>query len=193
MVTVQQRCNLEVWKNNHHSVKHRVVYSDTFLLYTRFLKEYMYNFSPSKMTSTAESQFEPNSTRFAEFLSRLKIAMVKIEDWVVLQRSRFDITMDDEPFTALQLYLNTQTRSYITRVWGKTHSKGTITGSVAELELLCNQIFAQGMTCCPGTSGKGATDSMVSVDYPFKRMVSQYPRISGWTHKYLICVQVSWF
>ena len=124
------------------------------------------------MTSDQELQFDPNSARFTEVLSRLKIATVKIEGWVVLQRSRFDITMDDEPFIALQLYLNTQTGIYLTRVWGRTHSKGKIANSMTEIELLCNQIFAQGMTCCPGTSGNGVVDTFVSVDYPFKRMVS---------------------
>ena len=124
--------------------------------------------------SNAESQlFEPNSARFTDFLSKLKVTMVKIEDWVILQRSRFDITMDDEPFTALQLYLNTQTRAYITRVWARTFSKGTTTGSMTEIEVLCNQTFAQGMSCCPGTSGKEVENSLVSVNYPFTRLVSQ--------------------
>ena len=120
-----------------------------------------------------ESEFEPNSARFTDVLSNLKITMVKIEDWIILQRSRFDITMDDEPFTALQLYLNTQTRAYITRVWGRTFSRGTTTGSVADIEVLCNQTFSQGMACCPGTSGKEVENSLVSVNYPFTRLVSQ--------------------
>ena len=50
-----------------------------------------------------------NCAEFVGVLSRLEIVMVKIEDWMILQRSVFDITVDGEPFTALQLYFNIKT------------------------------------------------------------------------------------
>ena len=67
-----------------------------------------------------------NCAEFVGLLSRLEIVMVKIESWMILQRSVFDITVNGEPFPALQLYFNIKTGTYLTRVWGRTHSKGEI-------------------------------------------------------------------
>ena len=115
-----------------------------------------------------------NCAELVGVLNRLELVMVKIEDWIILQRSVFDITMDGEPFPALQLYFNIKTGSHLTRVWGRTHSKGEIVkNDVTEFELLCNQIFAQGLACCPGqTAEDGADECLISVEYPFQRNVS---------------------
>ena len=78
----------------------------------------------------SRGQFDTNSAKIKEVLSRLLITTVIIEDWIILQRSRFDITVGGEPYSALQLYFNFQNGDYLTRVWGKTHSKGTIVKSV---------------------------------------------------------------
>ena len=74
--------------------------------------------------------------------------MVRIENWMILQRSAFDITVEGEPYPALQLYFNLKSGAYLTRVWGKTHSKEEIHhDDVTELEMLCNEIFARGLAC----------------------------------------------
>ena len=120
----------------------------------------------------SRGQLDINSAKIKEVLSRLQITTVKVEDWIILQRSRFDITVGGEPYSALQLYFNFQNSEYLTRVWGKTHSKGTINKSVTAFELLCNQIFGEGLACCPGQIGNGAAESLASVNYPFQRRVS---------------------
>ena len=115
-----------------------------------------------------------NCAEFVGLLSRLEIVMVKIENWMILQRSVFDITVNGEPFPALQLYFNIKTGTYLTRVWGRTHSKGEILANdVTEFELLCNEMFAQGLACCPGQTAKdGEDEGLISVKYPFQRKVS---------------------
>ena len=117
---------------------------------------------------------DSNSSKFNVMLYRMGIAKVKVEDWIILQRSRFDITVEGEPYSALQLYFNSQNGDYIIRVWGKTQSTGNILNNMREFELLCNKIFVQGLACCPGQIGNDASDdeSFVSVDYPFQRRMS---------------------
>ena len=117
-------------------------------------------------------QMDINSPKLNVLLFRMGIAKVTIEDWIVLQHSTFDITVDGEPYSALQLYFNSQNGEYLIRVWGKTHSKGKIAKSMAELELLCNNIFVKGPACCPGQIGNDATESFISIEYPFKRRIS---------------------
>ena len=117
-------------------------------------------------------QMDINSPKLNVVLFRMGIAKVTVENWMVLQRSTFDITVDGEPYSALQLFFNSHNGEYLIRVWGKTHSKGKIAKSVAELELLCNNIFVKGPACCPGQIGNGAAESFVSIEYPFPRRIS---------------------
>ena len=120
-------------------------------------------------------QLDISSSKFKAVLSRMGIYGVKIEDWIILQRSRFETIVDGEPYSALQLYYNSQNGQYIIRVWGKTHTTGRIENNcVGEIESLCKTIFAQGMACCPGHIGNCAEDAeyLVPVDYPFQRILS---------------------
>ena len=122
---------------------------------------------------------------FLKLVSRLKIAVLEIEDWVILQRSKFDIIVDGEPYPALQLYLNSRSGLYLTRVWGRTCSKGEInSNSYEDIGDLCNQVFGQGLACCPGKisnnvatkanmpASKGNIDNLILVEYPFQRKIS---------------------
>ena len=120
-------------------------------------------------------QFDTDSSKLNAVLFRMGIAIVKIENWIILQRSRFETIVAGEPYSALQLYFNSQNGEYIIRVWGKTHSKGRIENdSEGEFESLCNTVFLQGMACCPGQIRNSAEDAetLDPVDYPFQRIVS---------------------
>ena len=131
--------------------------------------------SLSNMDSFNESveKLDTSSYQFKEVLFRLQLVKVKIEDWIILQRSRFDISVSGEPYSALQMYIHSKSGGYLIRVWGKTHSKGKMIKSLTDFESLCNQIFGEGLACCPGLTGLGSTESLVSVDYPFERWVSR--------------------
>lgn len=140
------------------------------------------------MTEPSESSRNMSNFRsstFTELFSRLKITMLEIEDWVILQRSKFDITVDGQPYPALQLYLNSCTGVYLTRVWGKTCLKGEIIpNSLEEIRDLCDQMFGQGLAFCPGNinndvatessdlTSKTGAKNLISVECPFPRKVS---------------------
>ena len=107
--------------------------------------------------------------KIKDISKNLDVTMVQIENWVILQRSKFDLTVNDEPYSALQLYINLKTRTFITRVWGKTHAKGEIKNA-EEMEETCQQTFAK--LTCPGFKDGGNQENLLCVEYPFKRMVS---------------------
>ena len=87
----------------------------------------------------------------SDLISRMNIVMLEIGDWKIFQRSKFEITLDGQPYPALQLYFNSNTGVYLTRVWGKTFLKGEIApNSLEEIRILCGQIFREGLACCPG-------------------------------------------
>ena len=118
---------------------------------------------------------EDLAQRIKEVVARFDVTLVQIEDWVVLQRSTFDIMVGGEPYTALHLYFNIKTRAFITRTWGRTHSKGHI-GDLSEVDEICRQSFAEGgLMCCPGHREESVVcghDNLLTVEYPFKRMVA---------------------
>ena len=139
----------------------------------------------TELSDSSREMFNFKSSSFTELFSRLQIAMLKIEDWIVIQRSKFDITVDGQPYPALQLYLNSRTGVHLTRVWGRTCLKGEIIpNSWAEIGDLCNQIFGQGLACCPGNmnnnlatevgnlTSKSGEENLISVEYPFQRRMS---------------------
>ena len=129
-----------------------------------------------------------NSSKMNKVLYRLGITITTIEEWMILQRSTFDAIVDREPYFALQLFFNWVSGEYLIRVWGRTHSRGEIAISATELESLCNKVFIEGPACCPGQIGNGATESLVSVDYPFQRKISpdcavvHHPQTPGSDH-----------
>ena len=123
-------------------------------------------------SSNPKNTTEDFAQRVKEVVARLNITMVQIEDWFVLQRSTFDVNVLDEPYSALHLYINVKTRAFITRVWGRTHSKGDI-GELSEVDEICRQSFAEGgLVCCPGHREVSNQDNLLIVEYPFHRMVA---------------------
>lgn len=127
---------------------------------------------PKFESSSAGNTAGDFAQRVKEVVARLGITMVQIEDWVILQRSTFDIRVNGEPYSALHLYINTSTRAYITRVWGRTHSKGNFS-KFSELDEICRQSFAEGgLVCCPGHREVIDHENLLTVEYPFQRMVA---------------------
>ena len=72
-------------------------------------------FSEANMMASGQSgdQFTFHSATFTNMCSRLKLFVLEVEGWIILQRSKFDIVVDGEPYPALQLYLNTKTGMYL--------------------------------------------------------------------------------
>ena len=96
-------------------------------------------------TTEVNVQTEISPVNLAKVLSKLELVAVEIEDWVIFHRSRFDMSVNEEPYLALQLYLNSKTGAFITRVWGRTCSRGNVANNESEIEGLCRKVFGSGI------------------------------------------------
>ena len=76
----------------------------------------------------------------SSLLRELNLFPVHLDDWILLQRSTFDLFYHDEPFVALQLLIHPGSRKFIERVWGRTKIFGHWE-SAGDLEKLCRTIF----------------------------------------------------
>ena len=156
--------------------RHRVNYSANHCE-VRLIKPVLRrNVERSQASSAAQEFVQKVKEAIAEF----GVIMVQIEDWIILRRSKFDIIVNDEPYSALHLYLNVKTHVFITRVWGRTHSKGDIflrkakekcdISETTEIKELCRQTFSEGLVCCPGhmeaNTGSGQ-DNLLIVNKSF--------------------------
>ena len=69
-------------------------------------------------------------------LEKLRLSLVQVEEWILIQRMKFDLRIDEEPYHSVQVYANMETRKYVVRVWGRTSDKGEFK-SDEELRSLC--------------------------------------------------------
>ena len=101
-------------------------------------------------------------------LSSLSLTSVTLGDFLVVNRSDFDVIISDEPYIALQLLLNLKTGRYLSRIWNQTVAVGHIV-TAQQLRDICNNLFDQGRPClgCP----EGARDTLDRQDF----LVSQTP------------------
>ena len=126
---------------------------------------------------------------FSTLICELKATVTLAEEWIIIQHSKFDLSIDSEPYHASQVLVNQKTKEFIIRVWGKTFKKGVI-ASITDLQGICKSALGTEATCCPGHySGNLATlfDNMPTfkrVSHPFMRWVSSdcqvlYEKIDG--------------
>ncbi len=118
----------------------------------------------------------------AGVLSELEIVSIQIEDWAILQKSKFDVCVDDDPFSAVQVFVNLATLEYSLRVWGRTLERGHIgqgesDGGSTGLGDLCRAAFGPDVAFCPGlpmedADGQQSGGGLLCVDYPYRRIVS---------------------
>ena len=57
-------------------------------------------------------------------LEDLCLSLVQVEEWIQIQRARFDLRINEEPYHSIQIYANLDTRTYLVRVWGRTLDRG---------------------------------------------------------------------
>ena len=91
---------------------------------------------------TVESKPETmlDISELSETLERLRLHLVRVEDWVLIQRANFDIRVNGEPYHSIQIYADLAARKYIRRVWGKSEATGEI-GTMGDLRDLCAASF----------------------------------------------------
>ena len=65
----------------------------------------------------------------ASVASSMGLAVVSVDAWMVVQRASFDLSLESEPYHAMQLMVNPSSRDYLVRIWGKTRSRGKVRSS----------------------------------------------------------------
>ena len=111
-----------------------------------------------------------NYPNVATQLSTLDLMCLSMgEDFVLVHRPKFDIVLEGEPHQTLQMIVHMATKEYMVRVWGQTHTKGTV-ASVADFKNLCEKFFCDSRVC-PGLPRK-LDKTVRSVSYPVRRFMS---------------------
>ena len=100
-----------------------------------------------------------------------------VEQWIIIQHAKFDLSINSEPYHASQVMVNKETKEFIVRVWGKTFKKGTVSG-ISELRSICQSALGRKTVCCPGHYSEGLSALFFNmprftlVTHPFRRYVS---------------------
>ena len=53
--------------------------------------------------------------KLSQFLQKCSLHVITVEDWILIQRSSFDLHIDDLPYHSIQIYVKMTTRSYVVR------------------------------------------------------------------------------
>ena len=101
------------------------------------------------------------------------LSLVQVEEWIQIQRTRYDLRINEEPYHSVQIYANLDTRMYVVRVWGRTHDRGHFV-SEEDLKSLCITNF-QSTSACVGYLGPhpGGGLKLVQENFPCSRWVSK--------------------
>ena len=87
-----------------------------------------------------------DTAELSKTLESLRLQLVQVEDWILIQRSSFDIRVNGEPYHSIQIYADLAAKKYIRRVWGKSEATGEIQ-TMQDLKDLCAASFQRSMTC----------------------------------------------
>ena len=95
-------------------------------------------------------------------LEKLRLSLVQVEEWILIQRMTFDLRIDEEPYHSVQVYANMETRKYVVRVWGRTSDKGEFK-SDEELRSLCVTNF-ENTSACVGVCKVSVLDAWKNIN-----------------------------
>jgi hypothetical protein len=93
--------------------------------------------------------FSALGPEFSSLVRRLRLMCVRVDDWVLVQRNSFDVTVDREPYHAIQFYFDLVGRIYLYRVWGRTVCRGVAADNQDLLDA-CTKIFSGQTRPCQG-------------------------------------------
>ncbi len=112
----------------------------------------------------------------ASLLQELELSMVQVEEWFVLQRTQFDVYLNQEPYTAIQALFHPRESIFIHRIWGKTKTIARF-ADAAELDRLCRSVFADAVACLGVIGRPGKADEEVvpvlMAQFPVERRISR--------------------
>ena len=120
----------------------------------------------------------------SESLEEHKLQVVRVEDWILVQRASFDVLIAEEPYHSIQIYVNLMTNKYVVRVWGISIKSGDSL-TTKDLQELCVYCF-KNSAACVGYLGfpPGDRVELVRVNFPRTRWISRscevaYPKSQG--------------
>ena len=79
-------------------------------------------------------------------LASLSLTSVSFEDYLIILRSEFDVSILGQPYLALMLLFNVKSGKYISRIWNQTTSVGTA-HTLEQFMEACQDLFGQGKPC----------------------------------------------
>ena len=107
-----------------------------------------------------------------KWMEDLGLVILKMDDWLLVQRASFDFYLEGEPHNSLQLLINMNLRKYIIRVWSRTYEKGQFE-SIAEVESITKKYFLRLMSCTGYLESISQHNTCLKhLEYPFKRWIS---------------------
>ncbi len=99
--------------------------------------------------------------------SGLDLFFYQVDQFLVVQRRRFDALVLGEPFHSIQLILDCDSGCFRVRVWGKTEEVGFVS-SPEESQQLCWRTFNRAVACT-GFLANGPENDFVRLESPFTR------------------------
>ena len=79
-------------------------------------------------------------------LEDLNVQLITIGDWIIIQRSTFDIHIKEEPYHSIQIYANLNSMKFIRRVWGISERSGELR-TMDDMRDLCIATFNKSAVC----------------------------------------------
>ena len=64
--------------------------------------------------------------RLSQFVAGRGLLAITVEDWILIQRSSFDLHIDDLPYHAIQVYVKVTSRSYVVRDGHGVHQSSLV-------------------------------------------------------------------
>ena len=108
-------------------------------------------------------------------LESMSLTSFLFQDYLVVMRSDFDMTLSDEPYIALMLLYNTKSGRFMARMWNKTVNAGNAT-SLEEFEEACKRHFRGRRLClgCPESEEEEQTHSFLLSQTPIPRKIARH-------------------
>ena len=108
-----------------------------------------------------------------QILKELSLTFVQLEDWLVIQRSRFEIRLNEEPFKVMEFYFQPRTGKYYQRVFGKTMGSVMQVQDVDSFIKAVSAFFSNTLPCIGAFGPGGVPSGFQQVTYPFSRHISK--------------------
>ena len=117
---------------------------------------------------------EFNRAEASAMLETLSLTSFFREDYIIVMRPDFDVTIYGEPYIALMLFYNMKSGHYLARLWNKTLDSGPVM-TLEHLAVICERHFLQMPLClgCPENEEDVASYAFFVSQSPFPRRISR--------------------